>query len=74
MPDNISDDLHFAEESEEANEQPIVADDSQWKVLIVDDEEQVHSVTHLVLDKMNFSGKPIKMLSANGIAHRARTS
>ncbi len=35
-----------------------------WRLLVVDDEEDVHSVTQLVLDGMNFEGRPIEILSA----------
>ena len=36
----------------------------KWKLLIVDDEEDVHKVTKLVLSGFSFSGKKLQMLSA----------
>jgi len=35
-----------------------------WNVLIVDDEESVHEVTHLALDKFEFEGHPLAFISA----------
>ena len=36
----------------------------EWKILVVDDEEDVHTVTHLTLDDFIFEGKPVKILDA----------
>jgi len=35
-----------------------------WKVMIVDDDEEVHSVTRLVLSKFKFYGAPLKLINA----------
>jgi PAS domain S-box-containing protein len=35
-----------------------------WKVLIVDDDEEVHTVTRLVLSKFKFYGAPLKLINA----------
>src|SRR5438045_6147767 len=35
-----------------------------WKVLIVDDEPEVHNVTRLVLSNFRFEERPLKFLSA----------
>lgn len=35
-----------------------------WKIMIVDDEEEVHNVTHLVLGDYSFEGAGIEFLSA----------
>lgn len=35
--------------------------DSFWHVLIVDDEEDIHTTTRLVLDDFEFEGKKIKI-------------
>jgi response regulator RpfG family c-di-GMP phosphodiesterase len=42
-----------------------------WKVLVVDDEQEVHSVTRLALDGFTFSGRGLELLSAYS-ARRAR--
>ena len=35
-----------------------------WKVLVVDDEEQVHAVTRLALRNFEFEGRPVELISA----------
>lgn len=57
MDDDV---LLFADEQEELIEEG----NEVWKVLIVDDEEEVHAVTKLVLDGFSFEGKPLLFLSA----------
>src|ERR671933_1974832 len=47
----------------DTNEVPLSAGDS-WKILIVDDEAEIHEVTKLVLNDFNFEGKPITFISA----------
>jgi response regulator RpfG family c-di-GMP phosphodiesterase len=36
----------------------------QWKILVVDDEPGLHSVTNLVLKRLQFSGRSLNILSA----------
>jgi DNA-binding MarR family transcriptional regulator/CheY-like chemotaxis protein len=50
--------LRFAEETE-----PIQPDQS-WKILIVDDEAEVHTITQLALRDVVFEGKSLAFLSA----------
>lgn len=58
---NIQDDsLIFAEES--CKDQPVTQ--GLWKILIVDDEEEVHHVTKLVLSDFIFNNRKIEFLSA----------
>lgn len=57
------DELLFAEET------PVEEEDSKrptksWKILIVDDEEDVHSTTRLVLDDFEFEGARLEFFSA----------
>ena len=54
-----------------ADEDPLRAEESHrpsykepWKVLIVDDEEEVHTITTLVLRQFRYDGSPIKFLHA----------
>lgn len=54
----FGDTLVFAAEEEPA------APKSYWRVLIVDDDEEVHRVTRLVLDDFYFNGRGIEFLSA----------
>lgn len=35
-----------------------------WKLLVVDDEEDIHTVTHLTLDDFEFEKKPVEILDA----------
>ncbi len=57
----FSDEERRAEEALEG--EPGVPQDG-WKILIVDDEEEVHRVTRLVLGDFRFHGKPLLFLSA----------
>lgn len=67
--DDDDDELSTIEEDEtqcidyKARESPISAADS-WKILIVDDEAEIHNVTKLVLNDFSFDGKPLTFLSA----------
>ena len=59
IPSTPSDDLVFAEESEAApRPRP------SWKLLVVDDEEEVQVITRMVLEGMTFSGRGLTFLSA----------
>lgn len=55
-----NDDLIFAEESKSTQ----FCAANAWKLLIVDDEEEVHAITRIVLEGLTFSGKPLTFLSA----------
>ncbi len=61
MKSKMADDsIVFAAESESSTAQL----HDVWRILIVDDEEQVHVVTRLVLQGFTFEGKGIEMISA----------
>ncbi len=45
---------------------------SGWKVLIVDDESEIHDVTRLVLAGFRFEGRPLEFLSAFSAAQARR--
>ncbi|WP_432735934.1 DUF3369 domain-containing protein [Maridesulfovibrio sp. FT414] len=57
------DELLFAEETPAEDESPF-DDEKKWKILIVDDEEDVHSTTRLVLDDFQFEGAGLEFISA----------
>lgn len=57
------DELLFADEVEENADQDSHGDQF-WKVLIVDDEPEVHKVTKLVFDDFSFEGKSISFFNA----------
>jgi len=58
---DTSDQLVFAKEV--AN--PQVSKISAWKILIIDDEEEVHHITKYVLRDLNVLGRPLSFLSAS---------
>ncbi|MEO8802613.1 MAG: DUF3369 domain-containing protein [Rudaea sp.] len=45
-----------------------VAQQPPWKVLVVDDEPEVHAVTRLVLGEMQFAGRPLQFFNAHSTA------
>jgi len=61
----FEEELLFSEDnlfSEENPQQPITRD--TWNVLIIDDEEDIHQITHFVLDDYEYQGKPLNLISA----------
>ena len=42
--------------------------ENKWKVLIVDDDEEVHNVTKMALRRFTFDGKSVDFLSAYSAA------
>lgn len=58
-----SDEISFLSEDEKL---PDAA--AAWKILIADDQEEVHLVTKLALKGMTFLGRPVQFLSAYGAA------
>lgn len=44
----------------------------KWRVLVVDDDEEVHAVTRMIVGKLRFRGRGIEMLDAHSAAE-ART-
>jgi hypothetical protein len=53
------DELVFNEEEQETSQS-----DGKWKLLIVDDEQEVHNITKLVLGDFSFMGKSLEFISA----------
>ncbi|ROH92048.1 DUF3369 domain-containing protein [Stagnimonas aquatica] len=54
------DELLFAAESPE----PTKDSEASWKILIADDDEEVHEVTKLALGGLRFNGQPLQFLHA----------
>ncbi len=52
------DEICFAEETEQ------IQTETSWKILIVDDEVEVHNVTRLALRDFTFAGKSLQFISA----------
>lgn len=60
----MNDDFLFMDESEELPGKTAVEPIGCWKVLIVDDEPEVHAVTKLALSDFLFNGKNLDFVSA----------
>ncbi|MFW5487831.1 MAG: DUF3369 domain-containing protein [Desulfovibrio sp.] len=60
IKETSQDELIFAAEDGESPRRVV----PQWKVLVVDDEESVHSTTRMVLADMEFEGGSLEFLSA----------
>jgi response regulator RpfG family c-di-GMP phosphodiesterase len=56
--------LVFADEDGSSRAQP-AADSETWKVIIVDDEQEVHQLTRMVLSDFEFDGKRLSFVSAH---------
>jgi len=68
---NAMDDILQAEDEIGFAAEPAPADNvdhSCWKLLVVDDEEDVHHVTRLVLGRFRFEGRPVCLLAAYSAA------
>jgi response regulator RpfG family c-di-GMP phosphodiesterase len=59
-----SDELFFADEQETGLSRTLPG----WKLLIVDDEEEVHVITKMVLEGLSFSGRGLTFMSAYSAA------
>jgi signal transduction histidine kinase/DNA-binding response OmpR family regulator len=58
------DDFSFAPEKDESQ----AADLAPWRILIVDDEEEVHQVTTVAMIDIRFKGRPLEFLHAYSAA------
>lgn len=57
---NESSDIIFLDDVDEA---PVIQRDP-WRIMIVDDEPSIHSVTRLALDGFTFEGRPLELINA----------
>jgi signal transduction histidine kinase len=57
----VDEDLLFADEEDL---EPSVREPQRWRILIVDDEEEIHAVTRLVLKDITFEGRGLDLISA----------
>ena len=58
------DELLIFSDAESALPTPNVAEHRPWRVLVVDDEPDVHAVTRFALRDVSFKGRPLELLSA----------
>lgn len=64
-----SDAMIYADENLQSGEPSIGSDiQSNWKIMIIDDEQSVHSVTKMALRNLMFEGKGITFISAMSAA------
>lgn len=61
---NRDDELLFADEAERVEAAEPQREEQPWKVMIVDDEQEVHNVTKLALRRFVFDGRPVDFISA----------
>jgi putative nucleotidyltransferase with HDIG domain len=47
-----------------ARERKLSADFAVWKILVVDDEEDVHTITSMLFEDVSYKGKPVEILDA----------
>ena len=59
-----NDELMLASEQAVMLTQNTAAENKTWKILIVDDEEEIHVVTRLALHDFNFGGRHLEFVSA----------
>lgn len=69
----MSDEFLFADEPLETVESGAVGGDDgpPWKILVVDDDSEVHAVTRLALAKLRFAGRGVRLLGAYSAAAAA---
>ncbi len=58
---NEGDDIFFADEVEETN---VYSSEQAWKMLVVDDEEEVHSITQFSLNDYSFRDQKLNIINA----------
>jgi response regulator RpfG family c-di-GMP phosphodiesterase len=61
--ENASDDLLFADENTD-EDALAVRRNPPWRILIVDDDHEVHAITRVVLGDASFEKRPLRFLSA----------
>lgn len=59
-----NDDLMLASEHNILLDQSATSENNTWKILIVDDEEEIHVVTRLALHDFSFGGRHLEFVSA----------
>jgi diguanylate cyclase (GGDEF)-like protein len=75
--DGLDDDFLFAEDGtlrapSPVASSPVLSSLPPWRVLIVDDDEEVHSVTRYALRKVCFRDRPLELTSAYSAAEALR--
>jgi len=67
QPELLPDEIAVVEDAaSEGSRVSSHADHACWKVLVVDDDAEVHTVTRFILGQAEILGRPIKLIEANG--------
>ncbi len=64
MQNTHTDHLFFANEEPQMTQETLSLPEHCWKLLVIDDEEDIHAVTTLVLRNFQFQDKPLYLLHA----------
>ncbi|NWH08697.1 MAG: EAL domain-containing protein [Alphaproteobacteria bacterium] len=72
QPEQQSDDLHWASEDEPAD--PSLQAARPWRVLVVDDDDDVHQTTRFALARAKILGRPIDLIHAHSAAEAREVS
>lgn|GEM_PF-1415384 len=62
MTDGKDDIIRFV--SEDQSDNISISDSSSWKLIVADDDEEVHAVTALALSDFKFKNRPLEIISA----------
>lgn len=60
----MNDDLLFLDTDDTDETEQLMPSDDDWKILIIDDEPEVHKITKLALVNFNFENRPVTFLHA----------
>ena len=63
-PNAVEDDWLLEEDDDDKQTALAAPDQRQWRVLIVDDDQDVHAVTRLALRNVSFKGRELELFSA----------
>jgi response regulator RpfG family c-di-GMP phosphodiesterase len=67
-----NDDFLFKDDNQDADNTPQPNTALPWLVLIVDDDDSIHQITHLVLNQFEFEQRPLQLLHANSAREAAQ--
>jgi len=70
IPDSADNDFLFLDDQDGGRDEqaPLPGPANRWKMMIVDDEPEVHSITKLVLADFSYKGRPAHFISAHSAA------
>ena len=63
----LSDTITFVEEEETRAAAAAGPDNQRWKILVVDDDQDVHDVTRFVLGSCKLVGRPVELIEARSL-------